>query len=201
MSEQSKTEVSKLLSQLSKKRAGGITSAVDTVLRSGSSQSGSGTARLSLGKADGLSARGGLSGDFVEARGIDFGRPSSNPAAKEEPNPFLELAKRSASGGISKALGGGGVLGALGGLGGLVSQITSLFGGSKKSETPLTLFQLPDSINQTVTIGSQKSATTPENGFNSNGGATSQDQSAYIVKVVKNALLTSSSLNDVISDL
>ncbi len=149
--------------------------------------------------------------------GIKFGSPSNNrTTASQGTSEWANLLKQTASGGISSAFGGG-LLNAIGGLGGLVSSIAGLFGGSKKAEAPLTLFQLPNSQAQTVFVSSKTagsaSLNTSSGGVSGSSNALSsttgqgvqsqtfQHQSAEIAQAVKQALLNSSSLNDVIAEI
>ena len=94
-------------------------------------------------------------------------------------------------------------MGTLGGLGGIVSHIVSLFGSKSKTPPPLSLFRLPDSQAQALSLGSNGNA------GDANGAMyktppqqpSLQYHSAEIAQAVKQALLTSSSLNDVIAEL
>ncbi len=161
-------------------------------------------------------------GASVTPKGIQFGKPSSTRLpTSQSGSVFTNLLEQTASGGVSSVLGGG--LGTLGGIGGLVSGILSLFGGGSKSAPPaLVEFQLPASQQQTVYMSSkgstvyqgtaveQGSSSTPSAGTYTNAGQTSnsvsqskqvQYQSAQIAQAVKNALLNSSSLNDVIAEI
>jgi hypothetical protein len=115
-----------------------------------------------------------------------------------------------------------GALGGIGGLGSLISGIVGLFGGGKNTPPPLVEFQLPASVDQTVYLSDGRSSvyqgnvTERANASNGSGGiynegtqksasgATEQSvqyQSAQIAAAVKNALLNSSSLNDVIAEI
>ncbi len=154
---------------------------------------------------------------------IKFGAPSSTTTtAPQSGSEWTKLLKQTASGGIASVLSGG--LSSIGGLGSLISGIVSLFegGSGKKVPAPLVKFSLPASQQQTVYIGSkgstvyqgnvteQGSASRPTNGIYGAGGQansaivgeqSTQQQSAQIVQAVKNALLNSSSLNDVIAEI
>lgn len=150
--------------------------------------------------------------------GMKFGSPSSNKVASSQgTSEWAKLLKQTASGGISSAFGGG-LMSAIGGLGGLVSSIAGLFGGPKKTLAPLTLFQLPNSQAHTVFVNAKSTgnASLNSNSGNSNSGGVSvssnassktgegqslQNQSAEIAQAVKQALLNSSSLNDVIAEI
>jgi len=147
--------------------------------------------------------------------GMNFGSPSSNRMASSQgTSEWANLLRQTASGGISSAFGGG-LLSAIGGLGGLVSSIAGLFGGSKKTLAPLTLFQLPNSQTNTVFVSTKAAGTASVN--TDSGGASGplqtssteeagqgqsfQYQSSEIAQAVKQALLNSSSLNDVIAEI
>ena len=145
--------------------------------------------------------------------GIKFGSPSSNKATSSQgTTEWANLLKQTASGGISSAFGGG-LMSAVGGLGGLISSIAGLFGGSKKTQAPLTLFQLPNSQAHTVFVSSKTNGTASVNsgpgGASGSSQASSttgqgqslQNQSLEIAQAVKQALLNSSSLNDVIAEI
>ncbi len=152
--------------------------------------------------------------DVVKAS-IKFGSPSSNKTATTGgSSEWATLLKQTASGGVASALGGG-LTSALGGLGGLVSSVAGLFGLVKKTEAPLTLFQLPDSQNQTISIGSKVAGTSQSAGslsgvYRASSSVASseaahsqiyQNQNAQVTQAVKQALLNSSSLNDVIAEI
>ncbi|MFL6352382.1 MAG: hypothetical protein ACJ74Z_11110 [Bryobacteraceae bacterium] len=132
--------------------------------------------------------------------------------------------KHTASGGIASALSGG--LGSIGGLTSVISGIVHLFGGGSKQKTPppLVEFHLPTSQEQTLSVSSKgnsvrqgsaaesTSLRTPGGGMYGNasqlhtsGPSPStqwiQEQSGQIAEAVKNALLNSSSLNDVIGEI
>lgn len=147
------------------------------------------------------------------AKGINFGSPSSDRTTSSPgTSEWANLLKQTASGGISSQLGGG-VLNAIGGVGGLVSSLVGLFGGGMKTEAPLTRFQLPDS--QSENVFATANASRPQAGARAGGpyrsssdsptqvdhGQLSPAQSAQITQAVKQALLNSSSLNDVIAEI
>jgi len=173
------------------------------------SGSGSATRVPSLGETKGLSI-----GAKDAPTGIQFGSPSNNRTAKSGSSSLSAnlLAQAASGGGISSVLGG---FGGIAGLGGLVSGLVSLFGGSSKSTPPpLVEFSLPDSQQETVYVSSKGSTTmqgtdvessTSSAGQNQAGATASsqaaQHQSSQIVQTVKNALLNSSSLNDVIAEI
>lgn len=154
-----------------------------------------------------------LSTAGIVKAGIRFGSPSSNRVTSSQgTSEWANLLKQTASGGISSAFGGG-LMSAIGGLGGLVSSIAGLFGASKKALPPLTLFQLPNSQAHTVFVSSKTNGTASVNsgpgGVSGSSQASSttgqgqslQNQSTEIAQAVKQALLTSSSLNDVIAEI
>lgn len=190
-----------LVSQLQ----GGITERMPTLSGSKDTRSSSGNAAL---------------------HSIQFGRPSqsSSKAASSSESEWTNLLKQTASGGIASALSGG--LGSIGGLGSLISGIVHLFGGgnSKKTPPPLVQFHLPASQEQSLSVSSRGNSVhqgsvvegtgpgTPGAGIYGNasqlhtsGSSPStqwiQEQSGQIAEAVKNALLNSSSLNDVIGEL
>ncbi len=96
---------------------------------------------------------------------------------------------------------GGGVLGA--GLNYLVGGFESLFGAGSTSGDTVSRFELPDvQIQNIVVDNAQKPAEARSSGsYGSFPSQMSQASQAAIVKTVRNALLTSSSLNDVIGEL
>ncbi len=147
--------------------------------------------------------------------GIQFGSPSNSrinaPASTSE---WSSLLKQTASGGIASAAGGSGfsLLGSLGGIGGLISGIAHLFsGGSKNPPPPLVEFQLPQSQQQTLYVGTTGNsaqqtgplgvASPQQSSIVAVSTPTAQYQSSQIVQSVKQALLNSSSLNDVIAEI
>ena len=165
-----------------------------------------------------LSAIGNVRG------GLNFGKaPKSATSLSPTSSSWNKLLKSSLSSGASGALGGG-VLQALGGLGGIVSGIAGLFAGSKKTLQPLTAFQLPSSKNLTRGVGGRAGTAQPVTTFGGatkaaaanpvysniqnslktsgiSGAGSSQYQNQQIAQAVKQALLTSSSLNDVIAEI
>lgn len=160
-------------------------------------------------------------GNTGKSASIKFGSPSSrtNPV-QQSGSEWTNLLKQTASGGIASALSGG--LGGIGGLGLLISGIVGFFSGGKRTPPPLVEFQLPASVDQTVYLSRGRSSvyqgnvTETANASNANGGIYTggtqksesgasgqslQYQSAQIAAAVKNALLNSSSLNDVIAEI
>lgn len=212
MSAQSKSELSKVLDRLSKTRSRGLTLLTATNSLGSSNRESAGLREsLTAGKQEGLNALGDWA-RFSSGKPIDFGSPSHNPPNNsKDNNSVVNLAMHTASGGLSSAFSGG-LLGALGGLGGLISRLTGSLSGGKIKETPLSLFQLPESQSRTLSIGLPDVVSTRKS--SSDGGlyqatsalsvdqsSSTQSQNAHIIQVVKNALLTSSSLNDVIADI
>jgi hypothetical protein len=97
---------------------------------------------------------------------------------------------------------GGGLVGTLAsvaGFGPIISGIASLFGGGgSKTSEPLVQFQLPASQQQVITIG----GSAPNPAIYGPPSATSAaQQNAQIINTVKQALLNSSVLNDVIAEI
>jgi hypothetical protein len=150
----------------------------------------------------------------TNASGLRFGGSSSSgtssPATGSQ---WTNLLKQTASGGISSALGGG--LKDIGGIASIVSGFIGLFGGGKSTPPPLVHFEAPASQNQAAFIGSATgpanwsesgtSAHTSSKGIYASGQESNvqslQYQSAQIAQAVKQALLNSSSLNDVIAEI
>jgi hypothetical protein len=150
----------------------------------------------------------------TNASGLRFGGSSSSgtssPATGSQ---WTNLLKQTASGGISSALGGG--LKDIGGIASIVSGFIGLFGGGKSTPPPLVHFEAPASQNQTAFVGSATgpanwsesgtSAHTSSKGVYASGQESNvqslQYQSAQIAQAVKQALLNSSSLNDVIAEI
>src|SRR5581483_733536 len=103
-----------------------------------------------------LGLRSLSAGSSEKLQSIQFGRPSSNttPTSSSSGNAWKSVLSQTASGGLASVLSGG--LSSIAGLGGLISDITSLFGGSSKAAPPpLALFSLPDSIQQTAYVRSK----------------------------------------------
>lgn len=158
--------------------------------------------------------------------GIKFGSPSNPNSGHASGSQWTKLLEQTASGGAASAVTGSTGLGALGGIGSVVSSIFKLFGGggsSAKTLPPLVEFNLPNPLAQTVYVSSTgstrydgTSVETPlkpqaSTGIYTNSGqittpsssssSTPANQSTQIAQAVKNALLTSSSLNDVIAEI
>ena len=159
-------------------------------------------------------------------QGIKFGSPSSSSSGSSNSGSTLtSLLSQAGQGGIGGVLSGSLGLGGVTGIAGVVSSLINLFGGSgKKTLPPLVEFQLPSSQQETVYLSSK--GTTLYQGIavqsvasaNSNQGTASQtqqpqvsagsndaewikNQSSEIAQAVRGALLTSSSLGDVIAEI
>jgi predicted lipid-binding transport protein (Tim44 family) len=145
---------------------------------------------------------------------LAFGKPSSAGTASTASSSVLTgLLKQTASGGIASALGGG--LSGLLGLGSIISGFISLFGGGKSALPPLVQFQAPVAQNLVSDVSSRSRASSPaavssvnvSNSGTTNTNGSQQSPSAYqyqsvpIAQAVKQALLNSSSLNDVIAEI
>ena len=216
-----KNNVNGLLSRLSQSNRGtrligGSTTVTNLVAPLSSSNTSSRAS--ALGRLSEITTAG-INGS-VEANGIQFGSPSSSRSSSTTtPSGWNKLLTQLASGGPASLLGNG--LGA-GGLGSLISGIFHLFGGGNSKQTlpDLVRFQLPASQAETAYIGSQSRAVlqgavneqsirsttqpiyaaskTPTSGSPS---STVTYDNAAITQAVKQALLNSSSLNDVIAEI
>ncbi len=214
-----KNRMPNLTRQLPKVKSDGsnVSRLLAPVSTSTTSKAASGTGTRPGASRDTTTAAISSSGPKVTA--INFGKAPSS-ATKSTVSAGTNwggVLKNVASGGIGSAFGGG-LLSAIGGLGGLVSGIAGLFGGSK-APTPLTAFQLPTAEQQTASIS--RNAGGPQLGIAGNsitgaavggvygnshnqasvGTAVSGSQSQQVAQAVKQALLTSSSLNDVIAEI
>lgn len=155
------------------------------------------TAKTTLTRNAGLSKATGFSKSAPQS--VNFGRASR--AATKSPkttSSFSQIFSASTpSGGlggtISQAVGFGG------GIGSLISGLTSLFGGGKTAPPALTAYQLPTSQTQSISTGSIVS--TPGIYGGPSAPPSFEIQSGQIVQSIKQALLNSSSLNDVIAEL
>jgi hypothetical protein len=145
---------------------------------------------------------------------LAFGKPSSVGTTTSSAGSVLTgLLKQTASGGIASALGGG--LSGLLGLGSIISGFVSLFGGGKSALPPLVQFQEPVAQNlisysssgsrSSVPAAASRVSVSNSGTTNTPGGqqstSTYQYQSTQIAQAVKQALLNSSSLNDVIAEI
>ena len=215
-----RSNVNSLLSQLSQPKSGTrltggsttVTNLIVPLSSGGSSSKASALGRLSDIRASGINGAG-------EAKAIQFGSPSSTKSSPTTTgSEWSKLLNQVASGGAASALGNG--LG-IGGIGSLISGIFNLFGGGSKQALPaLVRFQLPASQTETAYIGSQsrlvlqgaasqqstKSSSQPIYGPSGSkkssiaSSAVTYDATA-ITQAVKQALLNSSSLNDVIAEI
>lgn len=156
---------------------------------------------------------------------INFGKPSQSSlrSSSTSGSEWANLLKQTASGGIASAFTEG--LGGIGGVGSLISGFLNLFGGGggQKTLPPLVEFQLPSAQEQTLYVSSKGSSVYQGNVMQPNvssdvrstysntgqiqtsGSSPNsewiQQQSGQIAQAVKNALLNSSSLNDVIAEI
>ena len=207
----SRNNLSGIVNRLSNGKTAGSVSAQLNLINQSEKVITNGSAKLArLGdvKAVALSS-------VVSSTGIKFGTPSSaTTKGSTSGSQWSSILQNTASGGVTNAFGGG--LLDLGGIGTLFSGISSLFGG-KSASPALVQYQEPLPQNQTISISS---LSTPKSG--SSGGSKTQSvvsagptiygsgqgnnapfqyQSTQIAQAVKQALLTSSSLNDVISEV
>src|SRR5579884_873112 len=140
-------------------------------------------------------------GGSATARGVQFGRPSNNrTTTSTSSDGWTHLLSQGARSGLS-SLFGGGVLEGFDGLSNIVSSLFGLFGSKKNTPPPLTLFSLPSSHNESVYFASHSSQPSQGPIYTDNHVSTLQYHSAEIAQAVKHALLTSSTLNDVIAEL
>ncbi len=210
---------SKLFSQVSRVRSDGssISRLVSDVNESRVSQVSRGAGASRPGSSHAMTALS-LGSFGPTSSGINFGKaPNGATKATSGSSSLQGLLKNLASGGVSNAFGGG-LLSALGGIEGLVSGVAKLFGESKKAPQPLTKFRLAAPQQETGSItrnasGTQenRSAYSATSGHGEGIYAASQSrvptasnvgaQSQQIAQAVKQALLTSSSLNDVIAEI
>lgn len=211
--------VNSLLSQLSQSKKtrliGGNTTITNLVvpLSFGSSSSKS----SALGRLSDI--RAFTINGAAEAKGIQFGGPSSTRTSSPTTqsgwsNVLTQVATNGAANTFRSALG------SIGGLGSLISGIFHMFSGgnSKASLPPLVRFQLPSSQTETAYIGSQSRTVLAGAGTQQSIRSTTQPiyapagtqksatsspvyDTAAITQAVKQALLNSSSLNDVIAEI
>lgn len=183
-----KSNTSNLLKQLSRtKSSGGSLS-----LFSGTPLSASGNLKPAKAATTGSGITSGKA-----AVGINFGKPPVQKPTSGTSTDWTKLLEQSASSGLASAFGGSFGLGSVAGIGSIISGIASLFGGSSKEPAPLNDFTLPASQNQMITVSAN--GNTPASNVAST--VTLQDHSTQIAQAVKTALLHSSSLNDVISEI
>ena len=164
--------------------------------------------KLGGGSASGVKRENLLQG-FTPSSSINFGKPSDRNALVSSSGTGMDwggLAKQVASGGAASLFNSGSASAVFGGLGSLISGITGLFGGGeKKALPPLQLFQLPDAVNQTAHM--QSGTSTGASGSAVHVHVQAIDTQSFlnrsndIARAVKTAMLTSHSLNDVVSEL
>ena len=151
----------------------------------------------------------------IASGGLRFGGSSSvGTTSSRSGSQWTNLLKQTASGGISSALGGG--LKDIGGIASIVSGFLSLFRGGKEAPPPLVHFEAPAPQNRTVFLGSatgpaqwSESGTPAHSSSSKRIYASGQElnvqslqyQSLQIAQAVKQALLHSSSLSDVIAEI
>lgn len=153
--------------------------------------------------------------------GIKFGSPSTSNAAASTTsggNDWEKLLQNTTSRGLTSAMKGTFSLADLGGIGTAISSLFKAFGGGKSESTlpPLAEFSLPNPVAQTVCVsagmnehaasGTDSLSPRSNSGIyrntgNQTGASASVPSAPHIVQAVKQALLTSSSLNDVISEI
>jgi hypothetical protein len=151
-------------------------------------------------------------GSTLTPKAIQFGSPSSvgstSRALTGSGDEWTKLLNNATSSSIGSLIGGGFLES---GINSLISGITDLFDGGGKSESPLVRFALPDSQQKTMHVSSEGLSSSagniasPQN--NDKGQAYKDVQQgplygqSQIVQAVKNALLTSSTLNDIIAEI
>jgi hypothetical protein len=143
-----------------------------------------------------VSKIGSLTSSAIKS--VSFGKASS--AATKIPtntSAWSHLLSGASSGGLAGTVSSAAGFG--GGIGSLFSGLASLFGGGKTAPPALTAYQLPVTHEQTASIGS--SVSTPGVYGGPASSAPFEAQNNQIVQSVRQALLNSSSLNDVIAEL
>jgi len=150
-------------------------------------------------------------GSVVQA--LTFGALHTKVTGSASSSQWNSLLGAATSGGASSLISGG-ILstGALG----FVGRLLSLFGGSKSTPAAPTPFVMPASQQRNLNVAPSSGASSVSLGVQSNSSAGTQGgpiyqsgsvgieqstQSSQVVQIVKQALLTSSSLNDVISEI
>jgi hypothetical protein len=155
------------------------------------------TAKVTPVRSGVLSKTSGFSKSGPQS--VSFGRASR--AATRNPTSSSTFSRLLSSGTSGSGLGStvSQALGFSGGIGSLISGVESFFGGGKTVPPALSAYQLPSSQTQVISTGSTIS--TP--GVYGGPAAITpfENQSGHIVQSVKQALLNSSSLNDVIAEL
>jgi hypothetical protein len=144
-------------------------------------------------------------GPKVGTTALRFGAPSSRGNAGAS-----SIKGKSSWTGLLGSIGGSGVADLLGGnvlssgLDYLVGGFETLFGGDTTSPEPLTTFELPDTQDERIAVNNVQATPVPTKApglYSGSQVVENQISRAAIVKTVRNALLTSSSLNDVIGEL
>jgi len=151
----------------------------------------------------------------MASSGLRFGGSSSlGTTSSGNGSQWTNLLKQTAKGGVSSALGGG--LKDVGGIASIVSGFLSLFRGGKEAPPPLVHFEAPAPQNRTVFLGAatgpaqwSESGTSAHSNSSKGIYASGQEpnvqslqyQSSQIAQAVKQALLHSSSLSDVIAEI
>lgn len=151
----------------------------------------------------------------MASSGLRFGGSSSlGTTSSGNGSQWTNLLKQTAKGGVSSALGGG--LKDVGGIASIVSGFLSLFRGGKEAPPPLVHFEAPAPQNRTVFLGAamgpaqwSESGTSAHSSSSKGIYASGQEpnvqslqyQSSQIAQAVKQALLHSSSLSDVIAEI
>jgi len=151
----------------------------------------------------------------MASSGLRFGGSSSlGTTSSGNGSQWTNLLKQTAKGGVSSALGGG--LKDVGGIASIVSGFLSLFRGGKEAPPPLVHFEAPAPQNRTVFLGAAMGpAQWSESGTSAHSSSSKgiyargqepnvqslQYQSSQIAQAVKQALLHSSSLSDVIAEI
>jgi len=151
----------------------------------------------------------------MASSGLRFGGSSSlGTTSSGNGSQWTNLLKQTAKGGVSSALGGG--LKDVGGIASIVSGFLSLFRGGKEAPPPLVHFEAPAPQNRTVFLGAatgpaqwSESGTSAHTNSSKGIYASGQEpnvqslqyQSSQIAQAVKQALLHSSSLSDVIAEI
>lgn len=138
--------------------------------------------------------------------GIQFGSPSSSGSTSTSiSGSWANLLENTVSRSLTSSAKGTISLADLGGLGSILSGLSKLFdGGSAKTLPPLVEFELPNPVAEAVSLSSSGSRTEASSTFQTSSApltSAPSNQSAQIVQAVKQALLTSSSLNDVIAEI
>ena len=153
----------------------------------------------------------GLSKTTKLSQGINFGKPPGGATltpSSSSSGGWQKYASQLASGGAASVLTGSFGVGSFGGfgLGPLVSGILGLFGNNQMSSPTLQPFSLPSASNRTVHLGSgNSSASVPSQVVHVQAPSMDSqwfmNHSNEIASAVKSAMLTSHSLNDVVSEI